>query len=118
VRCNDNLPSLLNASHDGASLDDWKLFHGTLDPEIAAGDHDRIAFVDDILKDTDGVLIFNFRNDTRLAAMLCKDALESLDVRSLAAKAQCDVVDSDGGSDFDIGQVLLSERRQIDFDAR
>ena len=91
---------------------------GTFDAEVTTGDHDRVAFLDDIIEDTHRVLIFNFRNDPRLAAMFRENAFESLDVRSLATKAQRDVVNADGGSKFNIGQVLFRKRRQVDFDPR
>jgi hypothetical protein len=64
--------------------------------EVTAGDHDRVAFLDDIIEDTHRMLIFNFAM-TRAWLPCSENAFESLDVRSLATKAQRDVVNADGG---------------------
>jgi hypothetical protein len=48
---------------------------------------DRIALFHDVVDHANGMLIFDFGNDSRLTAQLAKNPSEGLNVRSLTAKA-------------------------------
>ena len=66
------------ALHDVA-LDEWQVLDGALAAEITTGDHDAAAGLDEGVDVVDGLLVFDFGNDARLALLLLKEELRFLE---------------------------------------
>ncbi len=85
--------------------------------EVAAGDHDGVGGGDDVVDDGDGVLVLDLGDGAGFAAVLVEHAAKFEDVGGFAAEAEGDEIDADFDAECDVGEVLLGERGEIDFDA-
>ncbi len=92
--------------HD-AALDDGEFLHRALDAEIAAGYHDAVGSLDDVVDDGHGMLVLDLGYGAGLAAMLVEHALEFQDVLGLAAETQGHIIHIKGDAEFDVGEVLF-----------
>ena len=103
----------LEGGLEDAALDDGEFLHRTFDAEIAAGDHDGVGLLDDLVDKLHGALILDLGDDLGLAVVPLQDLAQGNDIGGFAAEGEGDEVDARLGSNGDVGQILLGERRKV-----
>ncbi len=117
VGSDDDWAAMFEAALDDAPLDDWKVFHGAFDPQIAACHHDRIGFADDFIEVPDGELILNFGDNMRLTSVAFEDLAEDVDIIAFSAKREGYEVDAHFCAEGNICEILFGQRREVHLDA-
>jgi hypothetical protein len=99
---------------EDSALDDRKLFHRALHTEVAAGDHDGIGLLDDLVDQPHRALILDLGHDLGGAVVALEDLAERDHVGGLATEGECDEIDAGLGTHGHIGQIFLGEGGQVD----
>ena len=87
-------------------------FGRKLDAEVAAGDHDAIADVEDVFERIDGLRFLELGDDVDLvAAEVVKQRAQFDDVAAAADERRGDVVELVGDGEGDVFAILFRDRR-------
>ena len=105
------------AEFDGALLHDRNGFQRQFDAQIAAGDHDSVECVDDLLEVVDGLRLLDLGDDGDVTPLLGHDHVHALHVLGAAHERQGDQVGADAQTPAEVGLVLLGQRGNGDRDA-
>ena len=118
LRGHDDLATVIGTAFDDVALDDRQVFDRALAAEIATGDHDTFGGEHDGIEIVERLLVFDFRDDACAAVLLFEDKLQVLDMRWLASKAQCEVVNTKLNTEVEVNVVLLGQWRKVHIHAR
>ena len=104
----------LHALGDDAALDAGNLLDGHLDAQVATGNHDAVAGIDDFVDVVHAFLVLNLGYDLDVAVVGVENVLHSLHIGGVAHKRVCDEVDVKLDGKFDVLAVFLGQGRQVD----
>ena len=102
---------------DGVLLHDRHGLERQLHAEVAAGDHDRVERLDDLLELLDGLRLLDLRDDRTRRPTSVHDLVHALDVVGVAHERQRDEVDAELEAPAQVGLVLLGQRGHVHRDA-
>ena len=91
---------------------------GKLHAQVAAGDHDAVGSLDDLVDVVQSLLVLDFRDDLDVAAVGVENILHGPDVARRAHERMRDEIDVVLHGPFDEAAVLFGHRRQVDRHAR
>ena len=103
---------------DDLLLQERHVLEGALDAEVAAGDHEAVEGLDDLVEVVDRLGLLDLGDDRQADADLVHDRPHVLDVRGAADEGQRDHVDGQAERPAQVVLVLLGHRGHRHRDAR
>ena len=107
-----------NATFDDSSLNDRQFFHRHLDPEIAAGDHDQVRSLNNVVDRFDCGLVLDLGQHLCIAPFADKQIAKLGEIAGFSDKTERNEVDAELRSERNVSNVLFCQRWKADVDAR
>ncbi len=108
--CNTYFALLLRHA-DHLLLQSRNLLQRNLHTEVAAGYHDAVGLVQNLLQVIHALYALDLRNDLDLALVLCQDFADLADVIRRPGKGCRNVIKAQNASEFDVAPILFADKR-------
>ena len=113
VSSDDDRTTDLETFFDNPTLNDRQFLHLALHAEVAACDHHGIRCHDNVLDESNGILILDFGHRSCTAPVFKKNPLEFQDIGCLATKTQRHKIHIQRNAQSNVGMIFLGQRRQV-----
>ena len=107
-----------NTTFDDSSLNDRQFFHRHFDAKIAAGDHDKVRDLNNVIDRLDRGLILYLGQHLGFAFFAGKQIAKLGEIAGFSNKAERNEVDAELRSECNVSNVLFCKRWKADVDAR